>query len=62
MHAEFKRVKDIFLAAVEKPAGEAREAYLREACGDEGELRRPLKGLCRLCKAGLEPPFGFTRE
>jgi serine/threonine protein kinase/tetratricopeptide (TPR) repeat protein len=45
MNAEFRRVKEIFLAAVEKPDPAERDAYLREACGQDEELRRQVDAL-----------------
>jgi serine/threonine protein kinase/tetratricopeptide (TPR) repeat protein len=47
MHAEFQRVKEIFLAAVEKTAPAEREVFLREACGAEAGLRRHVEALLR---------------
>ena len=47
MRPEFKQVKDIFLAAVEKTRPDEREAYLREACGENDALRRQVDGLIR---------------
>jgi serine/threonine protein kinase/tetratricopeptide (TPR) repeat protein len=45
MNAEFRRIKEIFLAAVEKPDPAERDAYLREACGQNEELRRQVDAL-----------------
>src|SRR5262245_27546608 len=45
MNAEFRRVKEIFLAAVEKPDPAERDAYLQEACGQDEELRRQVDAL-----------------
>jgi serine/threonine protein kinase/tetratricopeptide (TPR) repeat protein len=45
MNAEFRRIKEIFLAAVEKPEPAERDAYLREACGQDEELRRQVDAL-----------------
>jgi hypothetical protein len=45
MNAEFRRVKEIFLAAVEKPDPAERDAYLREACGQDEALRRQVDAL-----------------
>src|SRR5262245_57066391 len=59
MNAEFRRVKEIFLAAVEKPDAAEREAYLREACGPDEDLRRQVDALLgKHAQAGsfLEPP------
>src|SRR5262249_2840385 len=41
----FRRIKEIFLAAVEKPDPAERDAYLREACGQDEELRRQVDAL-----------------
>src|SRR5579884_3657074 len=45
MKAEFRRIKEIFLAAVEKPDPAERDAYLREACGPDEDLRRQVDAL-----------------
>src|SRR5215471_13111754 len=45
MNAEFRRIKEIFLTAVEKPDSAERDAYLHEACGQEEELRRQVDAL-----------------
>src|SRR5437868_767163 len=47
MSADFKRVKDIFLAAVEQTGPPEREACLRQACGDDDALRRRVELLLR---------------
>jgi serine/threonine protein kinase/tetratricopeptide (TPR) repeat protein len=47
VQAEFKQVKQIFLAAVEKAGPEERAAYLREACGGDAALRRQVEALLR---------------
>ncbi len=47
MRPEFKQVKSIFLAAVEKADHDEREAFLREACGDDDALRRQVENLLR---------------
>src|SRR5437763_1484775 len=47
MPADFKRVKDIFLAAVEQTGPPEREACLRQACGDDDALRRRVELLLR---------------
>ncbi len=39
MSVDFDRLKEIFLAAVELPSAEDREAYLDRACGDDPLLR-----------------------
>jgi serine/threonine protein kinase len=59
MNAEFGRVKAIFLAAVEKQGQAERDAYLREACGQDLDLRRRVDGLlAKHAQAGsfLESP------
>jgi serine/threonine protein kinase/WD40 repeat protein len=59
MNAEFRRIKEIFLAAVEKPDPAERDAYLREACGQDEELRPQVDALLgKHAQAGsfLEPP------
>src|SRR5437016_314252 len=45
MNAEFRRIKEIFLAAVEKPDPAERDAYLCEACGQDEDLRRQVEAL-----------------
>src|SRR4051794_32518039 len=58
MNAEFRRVKEIFLAAVEKLSPDERDAYLHEACGQDEDLRRQVEALLvRHAQAGsfLEP-------
>src|SRR5690242_20498838 len=47
MPAELRRVKEIFLAAVDKASPEEREAYLGQACGGDAELRRQVEALLR---------------
>src|SRR6266478_2930861 len=47
MPADLKRVKEIFLAAVEKPGSAERQAFLQEACGADEELRRQVEALLR---------------
>ena len=47
MRPEFKQVKDIFLAAVEKAGPDEREAFLREACSSDAALRGQVDGLLR---------------
>jgi serine/threonine protein kinase/tetratricopeptide (TPR) repeat protein len=42
MDAEFRRVKDLFLTALEKEGSHEREAYLSEACGADESLRRQV--------------------
>src|SRR6266404_6837889 len=59
MAVDFKRVKDIFLAAVEKADPDQREAFLHEACGGDESLREQVEALLRRHgQAGsfLEPP------
>jgi serine/threonine protein kinase len=47
MHAEFRRVKDIFLTALEKEDAAERADYLNEACGHDEVLRRQVEALLR---------------
>ncbi len=49
-HADHGHVKELFLAACERPP-EARSAFLAEACGEDDELRREVVSL-----------LGFHRE
>src|SRR5947209_19362498 len=45
MPADVKRIKEIFLAALEKPGPAERHAFLREACGADEGLRRQVEAL-----------------
>jgi serine/threonine protein kinase/tetratricopeptide (TPR) repeat protein len=45
MNADFQRVKDIFLAALERESGAPRSAYLNEMCGQDMELRQRVEAL-----------------
>ncbi len=59
MPAEFKRVKEIFLAAVDRVDPAGRAACLRSECGDDDVLRQQVEALLsRHDDAGdfLEPP------
>src|SRR5262249_19232003 len=59
MNADFRRVKEIFLAAVETQDTAERDAYVREACGPDEDLRRQVDALLdKHARAGsfLEPP------
>src|SRR5438128_12419686 len=47
MPAELKRLKEIFLAAVEQPGPAERQAFLQEAAGADAELRRQVEALLR---------------
>jgi len=47
MQADFKRVKEIFLAAVETTGPDEREDCLRAACGADESLRRQVEALLR---------------
>src|SRR5260370_5824921 len=47
MTADFQRVKEIFLAAVEQTDPRQREACLRQACGDDAALRRRVEAMLR---------------
>jgi serine/threonine protein kinase/tetratricopeptide (TPR) repeat protein len=47
MPADFQRVKEIFLAAVEQTHPQEREACLRQACGDDAALRRRVEAMLR---------------
>ncbi len=47
MPADFQRVKEIFLAAVEQTSPPEREACLRQACGADDALRRRVEVLLR---------------
>src|SRR5262245_26000017 len=45
MDAQFRRVKEIFLAAVEKQNPAERDAHVRAACGEDEDLRRQVDAL-----------------
>jgi serine/threonine protein kinase/Tfp pilus assembly protein PilF len=45
MNADFQRVKDIFLGALEKEPGAPRSDYLDQTCGQDVELRQHVEGL-----------------
>src|SRR5262245_1483006 len=45
MDPEFRRVKELFLAALEKTTRAGRDAYLGEACGGDEALRRQVDAL-----------------
>src|SRR5437764_14930069 len=47
MAADLKRVKEIFLSAVEKTDSAERDAFLREICGNDEELRLQVEALLR---------------
>jgi WD40 repeat protein/serine/threonine protein kinase/tetratricopeptide (TPR) repeat protein len=42
-----KDIKQIFIKALERPAGKERDAFLDEACGDDAELRSRLESLLK---------------
>jgi non-specific serine/threonine protein kinase/serine/threonine-protein kinase len=61
MDAEFRRVKELFLAALEQGGPDERAAFLGEACGADEALRRQVQALLeRHEEAGgfLEQPAG----
>src|SRR5262245_1790269 len=65
MSAESDRVKKLFLAALELPDPQTRQAFLADACGDNGELRRRLAALLRAHDdpaSVLERPFAELGE
>lgn len=45
MAADLRRVKELFVAALEVPAGEARNAFLQQACGEDAALRERVEVL-----------------
>ena len=45
MNPEFGRVKEVFLAALEREDRAVRETYLRETCGTDEALRRQVEAL-----------------
>jgi serine/threonine protein kinase len=47
MNPNFKHVKEIFLAALEKEGASEREAYLSETCGNDSALREQVDALLR---------------
>src|SRR5262245_17616429 len=40
---DFTAVESLFFAALDKPSGPERAAFLKEACGDAAELRRHVE-------------------
>src|SRR5262245_60518940 len=59
MNPEFRRVTEIFLAAVEKQDAAECDAYVQEACGQDEDLRQRVDALlARHAQAGsfLESP------
>ncbi len=63
--ARDKLIKEIFLAALERPEGFEREAYQARACGQDAELRERVVELLRLqAQAGdfLEAPITGASE
>ncbi len=57
MSASPRRAKDIFLEALDRPAGE-RAAFLAEVCGDNAELRREVESLLGFHEAANAEPAG----
>jgi hypothetical protein len=55
---DFKQVKQIFLAAIERADPKERESYLNQACGDDAPLRRRVEAL--LCRH--EQPGNFLEQ
>ena len=49
-HKRFARIKSLFDAALERPAAE-REAFLREACGEDRDLYDDVAGLVRAAES-----------
>ena len=45
MDPEQLHEKDIFAAALARPSGEEREAYIRQACGDDAKLQARIRAL-----------------
>jgi serine/threonine protein kinase len=45
MPADLKRVKEIFLAALEQPGADERQAFLGQACAGDEELRHEVEAL-----------------
>ena len=52
MNAAFRRVKEVFLAAVEEQDAAARDAYVRAACGPDEDVRRQVNALLGRAGAG----------
>ena len=54
------KAEDIFLAALDEPTPQERDAYLRRVCGDDTQLLRLVEGLLRShqeAEGFLETPF-----
>jgi non-specific serine/threonine protein kinase/serine/threonine-protein kinase len=66
MNPAFQRVKEIFLASLEKLRPGEREAFLDEACGTDEPLRRQVEALLRQHEqAGSfleQPPAGEAED
>lgn len=59
-HVDWIRVKDIFYAALNQPAGEV-DAFLTSECGDDHALRQEVEVLIRSYESGfLERPVIFS--
>jgi serine/threonine protein kinase/tetratricopeptide (TPR) repeat protein len=58
MPVDSDRVQSVFLAAAERPACEARAAFLDDACGTDIELRRRVEALLR----AHDDPAGFLER
>jgi WD40 repeat protein/serine/threonine protein kinase/tetratricopeptide (TPR) repeat protein len=65
MPADLKRVKEIFLAALEKSSATEREAFLLEVCGADQALRDQVGALLRQHEQGSDflesPPPGLVQ-
>src|SRR5260370_4669579 len=58
MNPDLKRVEEVFAAALEKPAEDARAAYLAEACAGDAALRQRVEALLKAHDAAR----GFLQE
>ena len=45
MTADPRRVKELFIAALDLPDAPARQAFLERECGDDADLRQRLEAL-----------------
>jgi hypothetical protein len=66
MNAAFQRVKEIFLACLEKEGADQRAAFLTEACGSDEKLRQHVEALLHQhAQAGSfleKPPAGAAGD
>src|SRR4051794_25080407 len=52
MSADFEKLREVFLAAVERPTPQQRDAYLDQACAGDDALRRHVAMLLKAHEEG----------